>query len=485
MTRQVALLAAVGALVYGGAIALAATSDHTSTGVVVIAIAAGLSFTVTGVVAFVRRPDNRTGLLMLAVGFLWALGSLQLTRSSALFTIGLVGEELAFAPLAHLLLAYPTGRLDLRRHRRLVAAVGATVFVGPILVGLFDPTPTGCAKCPRSAILVIDDHGLAVAASVLFTVAAVALALWALAELVIRFRRASRPLRRTVAPVYLTFFVALVLIIAANVVTPVSDPASTGLGTTAIVCIALVPIAFLVGILRSRLARASVAGLVLALERGTPLRDALSEAVGDPSVEIAYWLADRERWVDAEGRPVSAPSATRRRAVTTVESHGERVAALVHDASLGDQPELVDAVAAAAAMALQTERLQAQLRAQYEFLLAVVDTAPSLLVIVDVDGRIRHQNAAVLEATGYEDEEQVRGRFFWEVFIGDDERPAMRQRFFDAAPDFPPAEYENVFTNLRGEERVIAWRSAPVRDDSGAVVSIIAGGIDITERKRQ
>src|SRR5262249_57037064 len=157
--RSVATLAVAGALLYGGAIAIAATSDHSS-GVVVLAIAAGLSFTVTGVVATLRRPHNRTGLLMLAVGFLWAIGALQLTNSSVLFSIGSVFEQLAFAPLAQLLLSYPTGRLDLRRHRRLVGAVWVTVLVGPILVGLFERHPGSCSNCPASAFLVDDDHAL-------------------------------------------------------------------------------------------------------------------------------------------------------------------------------------------------------------------------------------------------------------------------------------------------------------------------------------
>ena len=51
-------------------------------------------------------------MLMLGVGFFWAFGSLTLANSSLLFTVGAVTEQLAFAPLAHLLLAYPTGVLE-------------------------------------------------------------------------------------------------------------------------------------------------------------------------------------------------------------------------------------------------------------------------------------------------------------------------------------------------------------------------------------
>jgi len=484
-TRHVALLAAAGILLYGGAIALAATSNHAGTGVVVLAIVAGISFTATGIVATLRRPHNRTGLLMLAVGYFWALGALQLTQSTVLFTIGSVFEQLAFAPLAQLLLSYPTGRLESRRHRRLVGAVWGAVIVGPIVVGLFQRHPTKCSKCPDSAILVRSSHQLWVAAEVALTVVAVVLALFALVELARRYRAAGPPLRRTLGPVYGMFCVALVFIIGANVVGAVSDPASTALGAIAIGCITFVPVAFLVGLLRSRLARGSVVRLLMELDEGAPLQDALATALGDPSLEIAYWLESRRHWVDADGHGVTEPTRIRGRSVTMVERRGEQIAALTHDGSLDDETDLVQGVAAAAALALQAERLQAELRNQYAFLITLVDTAPSLFTTLDLQGRILNQNVAVLEASGYEDEELVRGRFFWDVFGDPENRDEMRRAFEAAAPEFAPSEYENAFTNIRGEPRVITWRTAPVRDESGEILSIVAGGIDITERKHQ
>ena len=61
----------------------------------------------------------------------------------------------------------------------------------------------------------------------------------------------------------------------------------------------------------------------------------------------------------------------------------------------------------------------------------------------------------------------------------------MIERFHQAAPDFVEAEYENSFRDAKGQERVIAWRTAPLVDESGNVVRIVAGGIDITDRKRR
>ena len=244
-----------------------------------------------------------------------------------------------------------------------------------------------------------------------------------------------------------------------------------------------VPIAFLAGILRSRLSRSSVGDLVVALQEGVPLRDALARALGDPSLEIAYWLDGRQRWVNVEGRGLPDPAAVSPRAATFVERDGKRIAALIHDAWLAEEHELVSAVAAAAGLSLQNERLQAELRAQFNFLETIVNTAPALLNTVDTEGRIVNFNKAVEVASGHDDPEQIRFKYFWEVFIDPPEREDVIARFEAAKPDFAPAEYENVFTNARGEKRVIEWRTAPVHDESGEVVSIIAGGVEITERK--
>ena len=130
-------------------------------------------------------------------------------------------------------------------------------------------------------------------------------------------------------------------------------------------------------------------------------------------------------------------------------------------------------------------RLQADLRSQFLILETVANTTPSLLVVVDTDGRILNQNRATLEVSGIDDEEAIRGRFFWDVFIDPDDREAASREFHAAAPAFAPAPYENTFTNARGEHLVIEWRSAPITDAAGNVTSIVAGGIDITERKQR
>jgi signal transduction histidine kinase len=99
---------------------------------------------------------------------------------------------------------------------------------------------------------------------------------------------------------------------------------------------------------------------------GGPVREMLAESLGDRTVSVAYWLPDRERFVDELGRPVELPGPGSGRAWTAVERDGRRVAAIIHDAALDTSRELVQAAAAASSLAIDNERLRADLQARVE-----------------------------------------------------------------------------------------------------------------------
>jgi signal transduction histidine kinase len=132
-----------------------------------------------------------------------------------------------------------------------------------------------------------------------------------------------------------------------------------------------VPYAFLAGLIRGRLTRAAaVAELVEALGRargGASLRESLAEALGDPTLTLAYWVPQSQGYVDADGRPVELSAG---RVATPIERGGEPLALVVHDAALAEERDLVRAVGGAAALTLENERLSAELRARIEELRA-------------------------------------------------------------------------------------------------------------------
>jgi signal transduction histidine kinase len=127
----------------------------------------------------------------------------------------------------------------------------------------------------------------------------------------------------------------------------------------------LAPVAFLVGLLDARLARGDVGDLVVRL-RARPtgdLQEPLARALHDPTLSIAYWLPELA-WTNQAGQPVTLPEPGEARAARLILHDNEPVAALLFDRSLEDEHELLDAVVAAAGIALENGRLQAELRAR-------------------------------------------------------------------------------------------------------------------------
>jgi signal transduction histidine kinase len=114
------------------------------------------------------------------------------------------------------------------------------------------------------------------------------------------------------------------------------------------------------------LAVSSHALLIPRMSPGGPVREMLAESLGDRTVSVAYWLPDRERFVDELGRQVELPLPGSGRAWTAVDRDGRRLAAIIHDAALDTSPELVMAAAAASSLAIDNERLKADLQARVE-----------------------------------------------------------------------------------------------------------------------
>ncbi len=482
--RRLALVAGASAVVYGLALGIALTSTiDASPTTVVVAVAVGVLWLVGGFIAVVERPENRTGWLMIIGGNLWAIAAMQLSSNAVLFTLGVAFGQIGFGPWLQILLSFPEGRLRSHFDRWLLWATYGTLVVFPLLTTMFDPQPMAdCDGCPENVFLISDSPSAVTTVELLGTLVGAALATTYVAVLVRRYRAASPPLRRIVGPVYLVGIAGLVAIVVAGAAEIASDDVGQATSVIVVALFGMVPIAFVIGLLRTRLARGSVSELLAALGSGTPLRDALAETLDDPSLTIAYPLGD-SRWVDGSGRSVPAPSLGE--SATPVEIDGRVIAVLLHDPALGREPGLVSGVASAAGLSLRAQGLQAEAHAQYAFLQTLVDTAPSLFVHVDTDGRIRNPNALAVEVAGHATEEAISGRFFWDVFISPEERQEVLDRFEALRPDFAASDYQNEFTNARGERRVIYWRAAPVVLDEGDVTGIIAAGVDITAREEE
>jgi signal transduction histidine kinase len=374
---SVALLAAA-----GGVEVMAASDRRQPPVAIAVVVLIALTFVATGLIARVRRPGNRIGLLMILLGFDAFGAALVGSDRSLPYTIGYANGLLIGALFVHLVVAFPSGRLETRAQRGVVAAMYAAAFVlQPVWLLFDDLHGIACDGCPANAFLAHRDPTLAILTGGITLAVVLGALVAAVAILVRRWRAAARPLRRVLAPVYATAGTTIVILAVQTAILPFSRFGADLLGALGVVALFTVPLGFLAGLLRSRLARSAVAALVVELgEAPAPerLRDALARALGDPSLELAYWLRD-DTFVGLDGRVVALPAEGSARVATMVRRAGRCVAAIVHDASLRDHPELVDGVVAAAGLALENARLQAELRARLEDLRAsrarLVETA--------------------------------------------------------------------------------------------------------------
>jgi signal transduction histidine kinase len=321
----------------------------------------GVAFVGTGLFAWSRRPGNRVGALMVVTGFAWLGAGLSQANSPLLFSIGMLFGPLYVVLVTQLVLSFPDGRIASPLARRLLVAGYVDVLVIYEAWWLLDGHLKG--NHPDNVVAIVHAPGVASVFDVA-SPAIGALIMGTVVVLLLRYRsRATPVVRHAVAPVLWTGLVCIVGMAVSLAIGSISasDLAEGIVASIAMLAFLALPFAFLIGILRSRYARAGkVSDLVAALSSRAALRDTLADALGDPSLRLVYRTGSPARWVDLDGQPVELPAA----GVTEVERDGACIGAIVHDPQLDDERELVQAAAAAAGLAMENERLEAELRAR-------------------------------------------------------------------------------------------------------------------------
>ncbi|MFI0449625.1 sensor histidine kinase [Actinomadura sp. 6N118] len=311
-----------------------------------------------GAVAWWRRPVSRLGPLMIAAGLAMWLGLLQWANDPVLHLIGQQFDMLPAVLFLHVFLAFPTGRLERRIERALVLTGYATAVgfqVAKIMLGVDPESPLVIADAPGAAAVLenVQLFGL----SVIMLTGVVVLALGR--------RRSGRP-RRTTMLLIDSFALALVMLATLYVAGALQLSWFELIRLAAFGALGLAPIAFLIALLDARLVRVGVGDLIVRLQAdpAPDLRGMLAQALRDPSLALVYWLPQFGTWSDEDGEAVTLPEAGRGKVI--IRRGSEPVAALLFDPALEDEPELLDAVGAAAALALENGRLQAELKARLQ-----------------------------------------------------------------------------------------------------------------------
>jgi signal transduction histidine kinase len=320
----------------------------------------GGSFAACGLIAWRRRPDSRSGPLMTATGFAFlASPLLAQIEAGAAQTAAIVFSDLWAIPFSALMLTFLTGgRLVSTIDRWAVASFVLPLIALQVVWLLF-------LEQDGNVLLAFPDEQIASAVDKAQRALSGVACASVIVLIALQWRAASPPRRRALLPSVAGAF-ALALFAALVTNDLVSGSRSDVLLWAAITSLVTVPLAFLAGLLRSRLARGGLADLFRELRamRGPALQGALARTLGDPDLVVAYRVPGRDGYVRADGDAVEMPRAGDHRRIVPVEHNGREIAALVYDASLDDDPELVEAVSAAAAIALENEHLHAEAQAR-------------------------------------------------------------------------------------------------------------------------
>lgn len=335
------------------------STSPVSTASVLDAVAVA-AFTLTGLIAWRRRPHNRIGRLMVATAAALLVAGMSDDDLPPLRIIGQVTESLPLAVLIHLLLAYPSGRVDGRAARITVIAGYA------VALGFQYPQRL---TAPEAADVV---WNVQAALGLITLIAAFALVSRRLAT-------APRPVRRHLAPFILAGCLMLAVVVGSLFVLhfdPAPDAADLAV-LIQVAAVSILPAAFVVGMLGGAFGRAGeleelALGIADASAEPALLDGLVMRALGDPSARVR-WAVDGGL-VDSAGGPVDPVT---ERAATRgwypIGPPESPVGGLSYDRSLIADPALVAGASTPLALAIDHRRLVVDLRSAVRQLDAAAD----------------------------------------------------------------------------------------------------------------
>jgi signal transduction histidine kinase len=326
-----------------------------------------LSFMVAGIAAWQRWPASRLGLLFTIVGYLYLVPYILVNLANPVaWTIGNPAEGIYGAALAHLGLAWPSGRLRSRFECGVIVAdYVQNIAFNTASTMFWNPAFSGCdARCPANLLLVRSSRPAWNAVNTVEGFVGLVMTGIVLTLIVRHWRSARGWSRRAMIPL-----LWIGTAVGAEDILTGSLFHFSGLVTYALLPLVLLagPALFVISTVRARTAGGALGTAIVDLEPGASpgrLRDALARALGDSTLQLAFRQPGGAGHLDTSGQAVDADRPDSGRAVVAIA--GSDGAVLVYDEGLELEPQLVKLTAAAASMALEHARLQAEVQAQLE-----------------------------------------------------------------------------------------------------------------------
>ena len=375
---QTATLLAVVPLV-ASAVLLAATSDHlerpTATALYRgYLVAAPL---LVGLYWWHRRPASRFGPLLVGFGAVAWVYSLQSSNVPLLFDLGVLAEAPAVWLTFYLFLAFPTGRLEGRAVRALMAALAIVVaaffvpwvLLSPVIMG-GGPLSVCAPACPENVLQLGSAPRLVEWLGNAETYGMLAVTVGVLVVYALRLRDATHPQRRAlvaVAATSLLFLPVFFVFHFSRLILEVEPDTLASMGWLVVGARILLPLGFLAVLWQAEFFAAASLGRLLERLATRPTvaewRADIASALDDESLQIGFHDPDSDRFLEAGGAELVPPPPHSGRTWVPADRDGRPVAAMVVDDALTEDPELVRAAAAATLLAVENGHLEGELRA--------------------------------------------------------------------------------------------------------------------------
>ena len=318
-----------------------------------------------------RRPGSRFGPLLIAVGLVGGVPYiLQSSSEPVLFAFGILWEGVIYTLTFALILSFPSGRLE-GRVERVILAVGAVSSLGVyVTLVLFSPQITSqssiascTAACPENGLLVTAEPSLVLEIVRIGRAGVILVALAAIGFIVWRVVNGTPPRRRALvvgAPVAIAFLVSQAIYQTARLLEIQGDGSYPVLQWALAVTRSSIWYGFLLALIAAELFAGRVLRRVVIDSLRRPalgeLEAMLRGPIGDPGMRLAFRRTDGDGWVDADGEPLADPAPGCM--LTEVERDGQPAAAIVHDVQLAEEPELLRAAGAVALLAQENAELE-------------------------------------------------------------------------------------------------------------------------------
>ena len=348
------------------------TYGATSAIAMVAQFAAGLGLIAAGLLWAVDRPTERTGLLLALAGTAWLMPVWIGWHNgpAGVRTAAMLIQPVFLPLLCHVVVSICGGGKRVRVALNVFYVLAATLTF--VLLLVTDPaTDPGCwNNCTDNVLLVTSQPWLARMLAGTWTAVSIAAGFTLAAGSLWRLRTATRTARRLLwlvtvpASVLGVSLAAHGIALAATSPENPNDPLYAAIFQLEAWSVAALAAGAGSGVLRARWARRALRNLTKELgaaPKPGSLAPVLARATGDPTLEVAYWLPESHRFVNGFGEEVLVPAPDSRRAIAQIVREGEPIAVIDHDPALVDPRGLVQAIGPAARLAIDNERLQAEL----------------------------------------------------------------------------------------------------------------------------